>query len=293
MFERWSIILHGGARSIPLEQRERNRVGCQNAAAIGVGILRDGGNALDAVLSVVKALEDDPTYNAGTGSVPNADGDYELDAAIMEGTHLNIGAVAGLIGVRNPVEIARMLLDELPVLLVGEGARTFAVRKGTALDAGASERVDLRHAGKQHDTVGCVALDRFGRMAVATSTGGLTDQLAGRVGDAPIAGCGFYVDDMIGGVAISGDGESIIRVTLASRVMRALETFGPAHAARTALTSLARVGGEAGIIALGKDGRFGVAFNSEQFAVAMANDRMPDPRAGVEMSEYEDVVNDS
>ena len=113
------------------------------------------------------------------------------------------------------------------------------------------------------------------------------------LGDAPIAGCGFYVDDMIGGVAISGDGESIIRVTLASRVMRALETFGPAHAARTALTSLARVGGEAGIIALGKDGRFGVAFNSEQFAVAMANDRMPDPRAGVEMSEYEDVVNDS
>jgi beta-aspartyl-peptidase (threonine type) len=292
MFDRWSIIVHGGARSIPPQQHERNRAGCRDAAVIGDGILRDGGTALDATLAVVMALENDPTFNAGMGSVPNAEGGYELDAAIMEGTHLNIGAVAGLTGVHNPVKIARMLLDEPPVLLVGDGARSFAARKGIVLDVAACEQTDLQFPGMQHDTVGCIALDRFGKMAVATSTGGLTDQWPGRVGDAPLAGCGFYVDDVVGGVAISGDGESIVRVILASRVMRALESHSPMQATRNALASLDRVGGEAGIIALGKDGRLGVAYNSPQFAIAIANHRMSEPRAGVEIQEYEDVLND-
>jgi beta-aspartyl-peptidase (threonine type) len=292
MAERWSIIVHGGARSIPAEQQARNRVGCRDAIAIGVDILRSGGAALEAALQAVKALEDDTTFNAGSGAVSNAEGDYELDAAIMEGTALNIGAVAALRNIRNPVVVARLLLDEPSVLLVADGAQAFAVRKGVAINTADPRNLAKVSPGEQHDTVGCVALDKHGRMAVATSTGGLTGQSAGRVGDAPLAGCGFYVDDAIGGVAISGDGEGIIRLALAGQVMRALENAGPTRASRTALASLDRVGGEAGIIALGKDGRFGVSHNSAQFAVAMADERMPEPRAGVHLSEYEDLLDD-
>lgn len=291
MDERWSIIVHGGARAIPKKYQARNRDGCRDAAAIGGQILKSGGTALDAVLHAVKALEDDPAFNAGCGAVANADGDYELDAAVMDGTTLNIGAVAALRDVRNPVVVAGLLVEELPVLLVGEGARSFAARKGIRMDEpmGIAPPVG---SDKQHDTVGCVALDTHGRMAVATSTGGLSDQIAGRVGDAPLAACGFYVDDRIGGVAISGDGESIIRLALASRVMQEMEDGASAAAVRLALRHMARVSGEAGIIALDKNGRFGVAHNSPQFAVAMANERMPQPRAAIHVTECQDLIDD-
>jgi beta-aspartyl-peptidase (threonine type) len=292
MAERWSIIAHGGARAISKEDQAANREGCRNAVAIGAQILRSGGSALDAVLHTVKTLEDDPTFNAGCSAVPNADGDHELDAAVMDGTTLNIGAVAALRQVRNPVMVARLLVEELPVLLVGEGARAFAVRKGIAMSETLRAFPPDACPGKQHDTVGCVALDTHGRMAVATSTGGLTDQCAGRVGDAPLAACGFYVDDKIGGVAISGDGESIIRLALASRVMQEMEDSAPAPAVRAALRHMRRVTGEAGIIALDKNGRFGVAHNSPQFTVAMANDQITQPRAGVEVVEFQDVFDD-
>jgi len=292
MAERWSIIVHGGARTIPPKDHDLHRAGCRAAAQIGADILKAGGTALEAVLQSVRVLEDDPLFNAGTGSVPNADGELELDAAVMDGTCLRVGAVAALKGIPNPVTVARLLLDDLPVLLVGEGAQAYAIRNGIFTEP------NLRHANAapaapQHDTVGCVARDRAGRMAVATSTGGLSGQMAGRVGDAPLAGCGFYVDDMIGGVAISGDGESIIRIALAARVMSGLERQSPIDAARTALAALDRVGGEAGIIALDKDGRFGVAHSSDHFAVAMANHHRSEPRAGVALSDYEDRLNDN
>lgn len=292
MAERWSIIAHGGARAIPQIDQARNREGCNNAVAIGAQILRSGGSALDAVLHVVKALEDDPTFNAGCGAVANADGDHELDAAVMDGTTLNIGAVAALRHVRNPVMVARLLLEELPVLLVGEGARAFALRKGIALSETSGGTSSHACPGKQHDTVGCVALDTHGRMAVATSTGGLSDQCAGRVGDAPLAACGFYVDDNVGGVAISGDGETIIRLALASRVMQEMEDCAPVAAVRAAFRHMQRITGEAGIIALDKNGRFGVAHNSPQFAVAMANEKMAHPRAGVDIAEFQDLFDE-
>lgn len=298
MTERWSIIVHGGARTIPADAHHANRAGCHEAVAVGAAVLRAGGTALDAAVQAVRVLEDDATFNAGRGAVPNADGDYELDAAVMEGTTLGIGAVAALRDVPNAVDVARLLLDDAAVLLVGDGALAFARAAGIAQDraepTAPSAILDAPllsgTPAPQHDTVGCVALDADGRMAVATSTGGLTGQRPGRVGDAPIAGCGFYIDDAIGGVAISGDGESIIRITLASRVMRALEALPPAAAARTALASLARVGGEAGIIALDSQGRFGVAHNSAHFAVAMAASHSPAPRAGIETAEIEDLL---
>lgn len=281
--DRWSLILHGGARTIGSERQDANRTGCLTAARVGAAILSEGGSALDVVEQVVRALEDDPTFNAGTGSVLTLVGEVEMDAAIMDGTTLDIGAVAALPHVRNPVSVARLLLTEPTVLLVGEGARAFARAHGVAFHDVASTTV----AEPQHDTVGCVAMDRTGAFAVATSTGGLPGQRPGRVGDAPLPGCGFYADDHAGGVAISGDGESIMRVLLASRVMDQLWRQPAATAVGLALTHLDRVGGEAGIVALDRQGRFGISHNSDHFAVAVAASWLPDALAGVHTSEFE------
>ncbi|WP_137787815.1 isoaspartyl peptidase/L-asparaginase family protein [Sphingomonas sp. 3P27F8] len=284
----WAIIVHGGARTIPTERHGANRDGCRAAAAAGVDLLRDGASALDAVELAVRSLEDDVAFNAGRGAVPTAAGHVELDAAIMDGSTLDIGAVAALQDIANPVLVARMLLGEPAVLLVGEGARAFAVERGIAVTD-----VFAVHAPggcADHDTVGAVAIDRQGRIAVATSTGGLPGQIPGRVGDAPIPGCGFYADDHAGGVAISGDGEKILRVTLASRVIEQLYRHPAQSAVTTALGALARVGGEAGLIALDVEGRFGVAHNSDHFAVAMAADWLPEPIAGIHRDEFKDII---
>ncbi len=278
---RWSIVVHGGARTITARDQAANRAGCLAAARIGAEILAQGGSALDAVEQVVRHLEDDPTFNAGSGSVPTCEGAVETDAAMMDGSTLAIGAVAALSGVRNPVSVARLLLPEQTVLLAGSGAIEFARSRGVEeYDLPASAAAD-----GEHDTVGCVAIDREGRIAVGTSTGGLPGQLPGRVGDAPIPGCGFYADNEAGGVAISGDGESILRVLLATRVIDALKVEEAPNAVSRALRQLSRVGGEAGIIAIDCKGRFGIDHNSEHFAVALAASWLPDGVAGVHLDE--------
>ena len=264
--QRWATIVHGGARTIAANRQDANRAGCIAAVEASAAILRGGGTALDAAEAAVRQLEDDATFNAGCGSVPTAAGDVEMDAAIMDATTLDVGAVAALSRVRNPVSVARMVLTEPPVLLVGAGALAFARQRGVNIfDAAPTTEEE-----GQHDTVGCIAMDRDGRLAVATSTGGLPGQLPGRVGDAPIPGCGFYADNGLGAAAISGDGESILRVSLAMRAVDAMRSEPAPAAAAGALRILARVGGEAGIIALDRNGRFGVAHNSEHFAVALA-----------------------
>jgi beta-aspartyl-peptidase (threonine type) len=279
----WSIIVHGGARTIPAHRQAANRSGCRAAAGIGAAVLRAGGSALDAAEQAVRTLEDDPTFNAGSGSVATATGEVEMDAAIMDGATLAVGAVAALGHIRNPVSVARLLLPEHTVLLVGEGARAFARARGVPFE-------DVPAAVEpepQHDTVGCVARDRSGTLAVATSTGGVPGQRFGRVGDAPVPGCGFYADNAAGGVAISGDGESILRVLLASRAIDALAAGTPAAAAASALRHLERVGGEAGIIMLDADGRFGIAHNSKHFAVALASNRLSGTISGIQYSDFE------
>lgn len=283
---RWSVAVHGGARTIPIDQQDANREGCRVAAAIAADILRAGGSALDAVEQAVRQLEDDRTFNAGSGSVPTAEGGIEMDSAIMDGGTLDIGAVAVLRRIKNPVSVARLLLTEPPVLLVGEGAQAFAVARGIPLEDVAASAGDA----PQHDTVGCVAMDQNGGLASATSTGGLPGQLSGRVGDAPIPGCGYYADNMAGAVAISGDGESILRVLLASRVMQQLATETPFGAADSALFHLRYVGGEAGIIALNANGRIGVAHNSDHFAVAVAASWLPEPIAGICRNAFEGLL---
>lgn len=285
----WALIVHGGAKSIAPEQAEAHRGGCRAAAEIGARILQQGGSALDAAQAAVRELEDDPVFNAGLGSVRNADGDIELDAAIMDGETLDVGAVAAVRRIRNPIDAAAQLLREPSVLLVAEGAERFAEAKGVPLcDPGLWSVEPESPSG--HDTVGCVALDHAGHVAAATSTGGLSGQLPGRVGDSPIPGSGLYADDLLGGVALSGDGESILRTMLAACAMQALAQGSASEAASVAIARLERVGGEAGAIVIDREGRFGVAHSSEHFALGLHASRLPAAIGAIHQDELKDAL---
>lgn len=267
----WSVMLHGGARTIAPADEAANRVGALRALAAASNILRAGGAALDACEAAVRVLEDDPIFNAGTGSVRNKEGEVELDAAIMDGATLDIGAVGALKDVSNPILVARKLLREEATLVVGDGARKIAEAHGlvSPIKLRSAERTTLGI-----DTVGAIARDSEGHFAVAISTGGLSGALPGRIGDTPLPGCGFYADDAAGAVCFSGDGERIARTLLAARAMAALEGGHRAQgAAELSLNALQRVGGEAGVIVIAKDGELGWAHNSDHFAVAMQTSR--------------------
>jgi L-asparaginase / beta-aspartyl-peptidase len=285
----WSIILHGGAKTIEDKDAEANRAGCKKALEAGAAILRNGGTSIDATEAAVRVLEDDPTFNAGYGSVQNEDGEVECCAAMMEGENFNVGAIAVAKGVRNPIAAAKAMLFEKPVLIAGDGARAFAAQAGLRLcdpDALiAMHEAKQPDAEKRHDTVGCIALDERGLLATAVSTGGLEGTAPGRVGDSPQPGCGFYCDDNIGGVVFSGDGEDIARMMLAARVMYALEDLSPREAVEASLAHLDRVQGEAGGIALTPDGKFGWAHNSDHFAVAYSSSNDPNPKVYLRKSE--------
>lgn len=271
---RWAIIVHGGAKAIAPGLEQRHRDGCLLAVSVGETILKAGGSALDAVEMAVRALEDDPTFNAGYGAVLNAKGEVECDAAIMEGRTLAVGGVAAVKTLRHPISAAAAMLPEKPVLLVGAGAECFAREH----DAELCEPKDLvveRPGDPGCDTVGCVALDIHGDVAAGTSTGGLTGAHQGRVGDSPLPGCGLYADNAVGAVSLSGEGESLIRTVLAARLMHSLEALPPGPAIAAALAFLARVGGEAGLIVIDADGRIDWGHNSAQFAVAHASAGRP------------------
>lgn len=277
MPDQWAVIVHGGAKTIPEKRRDRHRQGCLRAVEAAAAILVDGGSAVAAVEAAVRVLEDDPTFNAGVGSVLNAAGAVECDAAIMDGSDLSVGGVAAVRSLRHPISVARQMLPERPVLLVGEGAEIFAREQGQEFCA-PGDLVAPAEDDPGCDTVGCVALDRAGTIAAGTSTGGLKGCAVGRVGDSPLPGCGLYADNAVGGVSLSGEGESIIRTTLAARLIQALETEAPDVAIGRALTILGRVGGEAGLIVIDRHGRIDWGHNSDNFAVAHASHEEP-PRA--------------
>ncbi|PVM93657.1 isoaspartyl peptidase/L-asparaginase [Caulobacter endophyticus] len=265
----WAIIVHGGARAIAPDKVKAHEAGCLAAVAAGAAVLEAGGCAASAVEAAIRLLENDQTFNAGQGSVRNASGDVECDAAIMDGEDLAVGAVAAVRTIRNPISAAAAMLSEPAVLLVGSGAEAFADARGLARIE--PERLAaLAPSTDGCDTVGCVAFDSAHRLAAGASTGGLQGSTPGRVGDTPLPGCGLYADNTIGATCLSGDGESLIRVTLASRFMRHLETLDPDAAAKAALAALARVGGEAGLVAIDRHGQIGWDHNSPQFAVAYA-----------------------
>jgi beta-aspartyl-peptidase (threonine type) len=282
MSELWGVIVHGGCKPVKAAAVAANLAGLEAAVRAAGERLQAGGSAVEAAEAAVRVLEDDPTFNAGTGSVANADGVVEVDASLMEGDQLNIGAVCALQKVRNPISVARAMLTEEHVLLAGEGAQRFAVEEGVRLEDVRPRGADTGGGDGGGDTVGCVVLDRQGLIAAATSTGGLTDKHPGRVGDSPLPGCGFWADNRSGGVSVTGIGERIARVALAMRAIQALEAGqDPQAAVEGALKALERVGGEAGLIALDRQGRIGWSFNATQMAVGWMTSADPEPQVHV------------
>ena len=284
------IIVHGGAGA-DSSQAPEFRQGVRAAVAAGWRVLAEGGTALDAVESAVRALEDDPRFNAGRGSVLNRDGTIEMDASIMEGDRLQCGAVAALVGVANPVSVARRVLESRRhVLLVGDGALAFSRSVGIPECDPASlvtDRQRKRHVELARKpipagggTVGAVALDRNGTIAAATSTGGTPGKLPGRVGDSALIGCGTYADSSLGGVSCTGDGEAIIRVVLGHRALRYLkDADDPDYAAKVAVDLLVEEGGgQGGLILIDWRGRPGYATSTRLMPVAIMSPTLDEPK---------------
>ncbi|HEY4213202.1 MAG TPA: isoaspartyl peptidase/L-asparaginase [Steroidobacteraceae bacterium] len=281
-----SIAIHGGAGPMPREaltpaQEQAFRTSLQTALDSGYAVLESGGSSLDAVTTAVRILEDDPLFNAGRGAALSRDGAAELDAAVMEGRSQRAGAVASVRHIKNPVELARRVMEKSRhVLLVGAGAEEFALEEGLHLVANAYFKTEDRRRQLEseqrgqvvsdlvpsHGTVGAVAFDKEGNLAAATSTGGMTNKRQGRVGDSPIIGAGTYAKNGVCAVSATGHGEYFIRAVAAHHVAAAVEFRGMtlAEAVRELLHSvLPKLGGRGGIIAVDGAGGIVLDFNTE------------------------------
>jgi isoaspartyl peptidase/L-asparaginase-like protein (Ntn-hydrolase superfamily) len=266
------IAIHGGAGFSRKTPAQPYRAGLARALEAGWDVLGRGGASLDAVAAAVVALEDDALFNAGRGAVYNAAGRHELDASIMDGATLRAGAVAAVSCIRNPILAARAVMERSPhVLLAGAGAERFARRQRLKLEAPsyfstpgrlAALRKNLKH---HHGTVGAVALDMEGNLAAATSTGGFTGKLPGRVGDSPIIGAGTWADNATCAVSGTGHGELFIRTALAHDIAARMRYRGDSlqRAAQAALAAVARLGGDGGLAAVDRRGNIAMPFNSE------------------------------
>ncbi len=293
-----ALAIHGGAWNIPDALAAAQADSLRRVGSIAWAALCRGRAALDVVEEAVRALEDDPLFNAGRGAHLNAAGEVELDASIMEGTTLRAGAVGAVRHLRHPVTLARHVLERSPhVLLVGEGALQFARRCGMPLCRTASllvgrerERYLRVRRGARNlvtrefhprravpgDTVGAVALDRRRRLAAATSTGGTQHKAPGRVGDSAIVGAGTYADDGAGAVSCTGWGEAILRLALARRVVEKLEAgWDASRAARHAIRCLERVEGLGGVIVVDRSGGVASACNTPRMARALVSEGRP------------------
>lgn len=287
-----TIIVHGGAWKIAEATHADHIGGTHVAAEAGWKVLEAGGSAMDAIERAVSIMEDDPTFDAGVGSVLNRAGDIEMDAIIMDGETLALGAVGAVRGITNPVQLARLILQDTDhSLLVGEGARRFADLKGMRLCAEAEltvprevERFKKLQQKKDYKlsenftpnpmgTVGAVAIDQAGNVAAATSTGGAHFKLPGRVGDSPLVGSGAYADNLTGAASATGHGESIMRVVLCKTATDALARgMTPQQAADAAIQLMQdRVNGYGGLIIVDSQGRTAFAHNTPHMAVAWAD----------------------
>lgn len=283
----YQLLIHGGAGLVL--DKENYAESVARVLSSGRALLADGASGLDVVEHCVRLLEDDPLFNAGRGSVLNHRGAIEMDAAIMNGLDLAAGSVAGVTGVKNPISLARLVMERSEhVMLIGEGAVEFGKLHGVpcegedyfiterrraqwlrALDANITtlDHDDPTPANeKKMGTVGAVARDAAGNVAAATSTGGITNKQFGRVGDSPIIGAGVFADNETCAVSATGHGEGFIRTTLAKRVAEYIAYRGlPAQGAAAAAIEYlqARVGGLGGVIVVDKDGHWGSAFSSQ------------------------------
>jgi beta-aspartyl-peptidase (threonine type) len=299
----WSLVLHGGSGVIDRadlkpEQDRAYRDALAGAAETGAAVLRARGSALDAVEAAVRKLEDEPLFNAGRGAVFTDEGKIELDAAIMDGATLAAGAVAGVSAARNPISLARAVMEQSPhAFLIGAGADHFAQARGLeqvepgyffvesrwrALEkqlrreglpvpprppgvAADHPVAALAHDEGKRGTVGVVARDAKGDVAAATSTGGITAKHWGRVGDSPVIGAGTYAANASAAVSGTGEGEYFIRLSLAHRICALVEFEGLALQAacdRVVKQDLSRLGGHGGVIAVAPDGQMAWSFNT-------------------------------
>ncbi|HEV2145830.1 MAG TPA: isoaspartyl peptidase/L-asparaginase [Longimicrobiaceae bacterium] len=298
---RWGIAIHGGAGTISRaamtpEREAEYRAALTQALQAGHAVLARGGTSLDAVTAAINVMEDSPLFNAGKGAVFTNDGKNELDAAVMDGRTLEAGAVAGLHHVKNPVNLARAVMEKSPhVMMIGEGAETFARQQGitmvpasyfrtesrwealqralqaekrqgtTSYFRALEESRDPEHRDRKFGTVGAVALDRSGNLAAGTSTGGMTNKRFGRVGDVPIIGAGTYANNASCAVSATGHGEYFIRYTVAHDICARMQYRGLplAEAAdQVVMDVLVKAGGEGGVIAMDAQGNVAMPFNS-------------------------------
>jgi beta-aspartyl-peptidase (threonine type) len=282
------IVVHGGAWGIPDRLVEANIKGVEESAKTGWAVLEKGGSALDAVVAAVNILEDDPTFDAGIGSVLTEDKTIEMDALIMDGSNLDAGAVAGLRDIKYPIRLARKVMEKTPhIMMIGEGASRVADEHGLeriTQDELVTEEAKLEFkewaekaefaSSFGHETVGAVALDSEGNIAAATSTGGVTGKRVGRIGDVPLIGSGGYADNRVGGVSTTGHGESIMKVNLARLVLNYVEAgMRIQEAAEKALGYMqVRVKGNGGLIAIDPEGNIGAAYTTPRMVWASIKD---------------------
>lgn len=286
-----SLIIHGGAGAI--RAPERYAPSLRRIVEAGAAMLETGASALDAVTHCVCMLEDDPLFNAGRGAALNADGEACCDASIMDGRDLSAGAAAGVKGVRNPVRLARLIMETTPhVFMIGAGAERLGRTHGLAFEpdsyfltperqaqlarAKAGREVTLDHAQPREGklgTVGAVARDKSGNLAAATSTGGLVNQMSGRVGDSPVIGAGVFADNESCAISCTGVGEQFLRTCLARTAALFVETQGmPApEATKAAIAYLTRrVQGSGGLIMVDREGGCGAAHSTPGLLMASA-----------------------
>jgi beta-aspartyl-peptidase (threonine type) len=294
----FKLVIHGGAGAMAKEQMTPEREAAyrktlEEALRAGHAVLARGGSSLDAVEATIRILEDSPLFNAGKGAVFTAEGRNELDASIMDGATKRAGAVAGVRRVKNPISLARLVMERSPhVMLTSEGAEAFAREQGVELvdpkyfyteerwKSLEQVREAEKKAGKKEPgtarvfpgtgeykfgTVGCVALDKAGNLAAGTSTGGMTNKRWGRVGDSPIIGAGTYADNATCAVSSTGHGEFFIRYAVAYDIsaLMAYKGMSVSDAANAVvMEKLVKAGGEGGVIALDRDGNVAMPFNT-------------------------------
>jgi len=287
----FGIVIHGGAGSMErakiTPEKEKEYISTlDKALKAGYGILEKGGASVDAVEAAIRILEDSPLFNAGKGAVFTADGTIELDSSIMEGKNLNAGAVASIKHIKNPVSLARLVMEKSPhVMMIGAGAELFAKKMGVKLVPNnyfftkerwdglqkikKEEKEKEKSAKKESEknkcgTVGAVALDKDGNIAAATSTGGMVNKKHGRVGDSPIIGAGTYANNKTCGVSATGYGEYFIRSVVAYDISALMEYSGfPVDkAANTVMDKVKTLGGYGGVIAMDRNGNITMSFNT-------------------------------
>ena len=284
---RWSIAIHGGAGTLARERMTPEKQAAYRAALAaardaGAKVLAAGGSALDAVEAAIVPLEDDPKFNAGRGAVFTWDGTNELDASIMDGRTRAAGAAAGVTRTRNPIRLARAIMEKSPhVMLAGAGADAFSRAQGLeqagpdwfatperrkALEdyKAKADRVGWRAVDIKYGTVGAVAVDANGHVAAGTSTGGTTGKRWGRVGDSPLIGAGTYADDRACAVSATGAGEYFIRAGVAHEICARMRIKGESAqaAADAVIAEVGALGGDGGVIVAAPDGSTAFAFNT-------------------------------